>query len=59
MTTPAIEDLLRELAPQVLGALIRRNGQFEGARTPYRRPSSPPPCSGRSRECRTTLAAGW
>ena len=30
MTTSAIEDLLRELTPQVLGALIRRHGQFEG-----------------------------
>jgi len=30
MTAPAIEDLLRELAPQVLGALVRRYGQFEG-----------------------------
>jgi RNA polymerase sigma factor (sigma-70 family) len=30
MTAPAIEDLLRELAPQVLGALVRRHGQFEG-----------------------------
>ncbi len=29
MTTPAIEDLLRELTPQVLGTLIRRHGQFE------------------------------
>src|SRR5689334_25229445 len=29
MTAPAIEDLLRELAPQVLGALVRRYGQFE------------------------------
>ena len=26
---PAIEDLLRELTPQVLGALVRRHGQFE------------------------------
>jgi len=26
---PALEDLLRELAPQVLGALVRRHGQFE------------------------------
>jgi len=25
---PAVEDLLRELAPQVLGALVRRYGQF-------------------------------
>ncbi len=30
MTAPALEDLLRELAPQVLGALARRHGQFEG-----------------------------
>ncbi len=30
MTTdqPGVEDLLRELAPQVLGALVRRYGQF-------------------------------
>ncbi|MDI2125160.1 RNA polymerase sigma factor [Yinghuangia seranimata] len=28
--TPAAEDLLRELAPQVLGTLMRRYGQFEG-----------------------------
>src|SRR5690349_22318231 len=25
-----IEDLLRELTPQVLGALVRRHGQFDG-----------------------------
>jgi len=30
MTAPAIEDLLRGLAPQVLGALVRRHGQFDG-----------------------------
>jgi predicted RNA polymerase sigma factor len=30
MTAPAIEDLLRELTPQFLGALVRRHGQFEG-----------------------------
>ncbi|MEV4075141.1 RNA polymerase sigma factor [Nonomuraea fuscirosea] len=30
MTSPAIEDLLRELTPQVLGTLLRRHGQFEG-----------------------------
>ncbi len=29
MTAPAIEDLLREFTPQVLGALARRHGQFE------------------------------
>ncbi|GIE89525.1 RNA polymerase sigma factor [Actinoplanes regularis] len=30
MTGPGVEDLLRELLPQVLGALVRRYGQFEG-----------------------------
>jgi RNA polymerase sigma factor (sigma-70 family) len=30
MTAPAIEDLLRELTPLVLGALAGRHGQFEG-----------------------------
>src|SRR5437660_1976841 len=30
MTAPAIEGLLRELTPQVLDALVRRYGQFEG-----------------------------
>ncbi|MEN3609081.1 sigma-70 family RNA polymerase sigma factor [Plantactinospora sp. ZYX-F-223] len=30
MTARGIEDLLRELTPQVLGALVRRHGQFEG-----------------------------
>jgi RNA polymerase sigma factor (sigma-70 family) len=28
-TTAATDDLLRELAPQVLGALVRRHGQFD------------------------------
>ncbi|HEY3023608.1 MAG TPA: sigma-70 family RNA polymerase sigma factor, partial [Actinomycetota bacterium] len=27
--TPAVEDLLRELAPQVLGTLVRQHGQFD------------------------------
>ena len=30
MTAPVGEDLLRKLTPQVLGALVRRHGQFEG-----------------------------
>jgi predicted RNA polymerase sigma factor len=30
MTGPTVEDLLRELTPQVLGALVRRQGHFEG-----------------------------
>jgi RNA polymerase sigma factor (sigma-70 family) len=29
VTEPAVEDLLRELAPQVLAALVRRHGRFE------------------------------
>ena len=29
--TPRVEDLLRELAPQVLGALVRRYGDFDSA----------------------------
>ncbi|MEN3534516.1 DUF6596 domain-containing protein [Microbispora sp. ZYX-F-249] len=29
MTAPVVEDLLRELTPQVLGALVRRHGRFE------------------------------
>jgi len=28
VTSPAVEDLLRTLAPQVLGVLVRRHGQF-------------------------------
>ncbi|PZG01541.1 RNA polymerase sigma factor [Micromonospora deserti] len=31
MTTPLVEDLLRSLAPQVLGLLVRRHGQFDAA----------------------------
>ncbi len=31
MTGPVREDLLRELAPQVLGALVRRFGHFDTA----------------------------
>ncbi|MEU8531154.1 DUF6596 domain-containing protein [Streptomyces sp. NPDC048629] len=30
MTAPPLEDLLRELTPQVLGTLVRRYGRFEG-----------------------------
>jgi predicted RNA polymerase sigma factor len=30
MTAPAIEDLLRELTPRVLGTLVPRHGRFEG-----------------------------
>jgi predicted RNA polymerase sigma factor len=30
-STVRIEDLLRELAPQVLGAVVRRSGDFDAA----------------------------
>lgn len=30
MTQPTVEDLLRDLTPQVLGTLVRRNGRFDG-----------------------------
>ena len=31
MTDAVVEDLLRELAPQVLGVLVRRSGDFAAA----------------------------
>ena len=31
MSTPRLEDLLRQLAPQVLGAVVRRYGHFDAA----------------------------
>jgi hypothetical protein len=40
--TDRIEDLLRPLAPQVLGALVRRYGHFDTAETPSRKRSSRP-----------------
>ena len=58
MTTAAVEDLLRELAPQVLGGLVRRHGQFEGCEDAVQEAVLPPPCSGRPRECPTARAAG-
>ena len=45
-TDIAVEDLLRELAPQVLGAFVRRYGQFDAARTRSRKRSSRPRSSG-------------
>jgi RNA polymerase sigma factor (sigma-70 family) len=43
---PAAEDLLRELAPQVLGVLVRRYGQFEE-------------CEDALQEALLAAAAGW
>jgi predicted RNA polymerase sigma factor len=45
LTTPA-EDLLRELAPQVLGVLARRYGDFGAAEDAVRRPCWPRPRTG-------------
>jgi RNA polymerase sigma factor (sigma-70 family) len=45
-TDAAIEDLLRELAPQVLGVLVRRHGQFEE-------------CEDAVQEAVIAAAAGW
>ncbi|HEY3882932.1 MAG TPA: DUF6596 domain-containing protein [Trebonia sp.] len=46
MTATAVEDLLRELTPQVLGVLVRRHGQFEG-------------CEDAVQEAVLAAAAGW
>jgi RNA polymerase sigma factor (sigma-70 family) len=43
---PAVEDLLRELAPQVLGTLVRRNGRFDA-------------CEDASQEALLAAALGW
>jgi RNA polymerase sigma factor (sigma-70 family) len=46
VTATAVEDLLRELTPQVLGVLVRRHGQFEG-------------CEDAVQEAVLAAAAGW
>ena len=43
-----VEDLLRELAPQVLGVLVAGPATSPTPRTPCRRRCSPPPPSGRT-----------
>ena len=54
-----IEDLLRELAPQVLGALVRRYGDFDAAEDAVQEAllAAAHAVAGR-RACRTTRAAG-
>jgi hypothetical protein len=39
-STPAFGDLLRDLAPQVLGVLIRRHGQFDACEDAVHRPET-------------------
>ena len=41
--TPCVEDLLRELAPQVLGVLARRYGDFDAAEDAVQEALSRPP----------------
>ena len=53
-TTPDVEDLLRELAPQVLGALAAGTATSTRPRTPSRRRSSPRPTTGRATAFRRT-----
>jgi hypothetical protein len=53
---PAVTD--GQLAPQVLGALVRRYGHSTSARTPCRRRCRPPPSSGPTRACRSGRGPG-
>jgi predicted RNA polymerase sigma factor len=59
MTEPATGDLLRELTPQVLGALIRRHGQFDGCEDAVQEAVLAATRQWPAQGCRTTRAAGW
>ena len=52
------EDLLRRLAPQVLGALVRRYGHFGTAEDAVQEALLAPRCSGRAMVSPQTRAAG-
>ena len=54
-----LEDLLRELAPQVLGALVRRYGDFAAAEDAVQEALLAAAALAARRACRTTRAAGW
>ena len=59
-TDHGIEDLLRELAPQVLGALVRRYGQFDACEDAVQEALLAAALQWPARRaCRTTRAAGW
>ena len=59
VTAQDIEDLLRELAPQVLGALVRRYGHFARCEDAVQEALLAAAArSGPARACRTTRAAG-
>ena len=54
-----VEDLLRQLAPQVLGALVRRYGQFDACEDAVQEALLAAAVAvARARACRTTRAAG-
>lgn len=54
----AVEDLLRDLAPQVLGLLVRRYDDFTDTEDALQRLCSLPLLSGRFRVYLSTRAAG-
>lgn len=60
MTTlePPVDDLLRTLAPQVVGVLTRRYGDFAAAEDAVQDAWWTRPGSGRPRACRAVRAAG-
>ncbi len=54
----AVEDLLRELAPQVLAALVRRRGDFADAEDAVQEAPVGAALEWADRGCRTIRAAG-
>ncbi len=52
------EGLLRVLAPQVLGAVVRRYGHFDTAEDAVQEALLPPPSSGRAAVCPLTREPG-
>jgi len=55
---PGIERLLRDLAPQVLGAIVRRYGHFDAAEDAVQEALLAAPRNGRLRACPITRRAG-
>lgn len=58
MTEADVEGLLRRLAPQVLGAVVRRYGNFDLAEDAVQEALIAATTSGRRRALRTTRARG-
>ena len=55
---PDVEDLLRGLAPQVLGVLVRRYGSFDACEDAVQEALLAAAAQWPARACRTTRAAG-